>query len=159
MRGRHNEFAKTGIPASIVTKYLAEHGVVVEKAGLCSFFMMVTIGITKGRWNTLLTALQQLEDDDDRNQPMWRVLPEFCDAQPRCEKRGLRDLSQSIHEMYAKGDIARLVTEISLSDLQPAMKPSDAFARIAHPNAWASTISRAASRPRCRLRTRRASRC
>ena len=25
---------------------------------------------------------------------------------------GLRDLSQSIHEMYAKGDIARLTTEI-----------------------------------------------
>ena len=34
--------------------------------------------------------------------------------------------------MYAKGDIARLVTEMYLSDLQPAMKPSDAFARIAH---------------------------
>jgi arginine/lysine/ornithine decarboxylase len=33
--------------------------------------------------------------------------------------------------MYAKGDIARLTTEMYLSDLQPAMKPSDAFAHIA----------------------------
>ncbi len=41
------KFAKTGIPASIVTKYLAEHGVVVEKTGLYSFFIMFTIGITK----------------------------------------------------------------------------------------------------------------
>jgi arginine decarboxylase len=41
-----------GIPASIVTKFLAEHGVVVEKTGLYSFFIMFTIGITKGRWNT-----------------------------------------------------------------------------------------------------------
>ncbi|MDO8958352.1 MAG: Orn/Lys/Arg decarboxylase N-terminal domain-containing protein, partial [Rhodocyclaceae bacterium] len=47
-----------GIPAAIVTKYLAEHGVIVEKCGLYSFFIMFTIGITKGRWNTLLTALQ-----------------------------------------------------------------------------------------------------
>ena len=31
---------------------------------------MFTIGITKGRWNTLLTALQQFKDDYDRNQPM-----------------------------------------------------------------------------------------
>ena len=46
------KFAKTGIPASIVTKFLAEHGVVVEKTGLYSFFIMFTIGITKGRWNT-----------------------------------------------------------------------------------------------------------
>ena len=48
------KFGKTGIPASIVTKYLAEHGVVVEKTGLYSFFILFTIGITKGRWNTLL---------------------------------------------------------------------------------------------------------
>jgi len=126
------KFAKTGIPASIVTKYLAEHGVVVEKTGLYSFFIMFTIGITKGRWNTLLTALQQFKDDYDRNQPMWRVLPEFCEAQPTYERMGLRDLSQAIHETYAKGDVARLVTDMYLSDLHPAMKPSDAYARIAH---------------------------
>jgi arginine decarboxylase len=34
--------------------------------------------------------------------------------------------------MYAKGDIARLTTEMYLSDLQPAMKPSEAYAHIAH---------------------------
>jgi arginine/lysine/ornithine decarboxylase len=125
-------FAKTGIPAAVVTKFLAEHGVVVEKTGLYSFFIMFTIGITKGRWNTLLTALQQFKDDYDRNQPMWRVLPEFCAAHPRYERTGLRDLCQSIHEAYSRGDVARLVTGMYLSDLQPAMKPSDAFAKIAH---------------------------
>ncbi len=129
MSGR---FAKTGIPASIVTKYLAEHGIVVEKTGLYSFFIMFTIGITKGRWNTLLTALQQFKDDYDRNAPMWRALPEFVAKHPRYERMGLRDLCQSIHEMYAKGDIARLTTEMYLSDLQPAMKPSDAYSYIAH---------------------------
>jgi len=126
------KFAETGIPAAIVTKFLAEHGVIVEKTGLYSFFIMFTIGITKGRWNTLLTALQQFKDDYDRNQPLWRILPEFCAAHPRYERMGLRDLSQAIHQMYAKGDIARLTTEMYLSDLQPAMKPTDAFAYIAH---------------------------
>ncbi len=128
------KFAKTGIPASVITKFLAEHGVVVEKTGLYSFFIMFTIGITKGRWNTLLTALQQFKDDYDKNQPMWRILPEFCAKHPRYERMGLRDLSQSLHEMYAKGDIARLTTEMYLSDLHPAMKPSDAFANIARRN-------------------------
>ncbi len=71
------EFADWGIPAAIVTKYLAEHGVIVEKTGLYSFFIMFTIGITKGRWNTLVTALQQFKADYDENQPLWRVLPEF----------------------------------------------------------------------------------
>ena len=129
MSGR---FAASGIQAAVVTKFLAEHGVVVEKTGLYSLFIMFTIGITKGRWNTMLTALQQFKDDYDRNQPIWRVLPEFAAAHPRYERTGLRDLCQSIHETYARGDIARLTTEMYLSDLQPAMKPSDAFARIAH---------------------------
>ncbi|NBY67349.1 MAG: lysine decarboxylase, partial [Betaproteobacteria bacterium] len=47
------KFDKTGIPASVLTKFLTEHGVVVEKTGLYSFFIMFTIGITKGRWNSL----------------------------------------------------------------------------------------------------------
>jgi len=128
----NGRFAATGIPASIVTKFLAEHGVVVEKTGLYSFFIMFTIGITKGRWNTLVTALQQFKDDYDRNAPLWRILPEFCAAHPRYERMGLRDLCQAIHEAYARGDIARLTTEVYLSDLQPAMTPSEAYAHIAH---------------------------
>ena len=125
------KFAKTGIPASIVTKYLAEHGVVVEKTGLYSFFIMFTIGITKGRWNSMLTALQQFKDDYDKNQPMWRILPEFCQKHPKYENMGLADLCQHLHQLYAKYDIARLTTDMYLSDLTPAMKPSDAYSHIA----------------------------
>ena len=128
------KFDNSGIPASIVTKFLAEHGVIVEKTGLYSFFIMFTIGITKGRWNSLLTALQQFKDDYDKNQPMWRILPEFCQKYHKYERMGLRDLCQHIHTLYAKYDIARLTTEMYLSDLTPAMKPSDAYAQIAHRN-------------------------
>ena len=44
---------------------------------------------------------------------------------------GLRDLCQHVHEMYARYDIARLTTEMYLSDLTPAMTPADAYAHIA----------------------------
>ena len=121
-----------GIPAAIVTKYLAEHGVIVEKCGLYSFFIMFTIGITKGRWNTMVTELQQFKDDYDRNLPLWKVLPEFCQKHPRYENIGLRDLCRQIHDVYKKNDVARLTTEMYLSDMVPAMRPADAFARMAH---------------------------
>jgi len=126
------DFADTGIPASIVTKYLAEHGVIVEKTGLYSFFVMFTIGITKGRWNTLVTALQQFKDDYDRNKALWRVLPEFVAKYPENEAVGLRDLCEQIHGVYKANDIARLTTEMYLSDMVPAMKPADAYAKMAH---------------------------
>ena len=126
------DFADSGIPAAIVTKYLSEHGVIVEKTGLYSFYIMFTIGITKGRWNTLVTELQQFKDDYDRNQPLWRVLPEFVAKHPQYERIGLRDLCDRIHGIYKDNDVARLTTEMYLSPMECAMRPSDAFARMAH---------------------------
>ncbi len=126
------EFAERGIPAAIVTKYLAEHGVIVEKCGLYSFFIMFTIGITKGRWNSMVTELQQFKDDYDKNQPLWKVLPAFVAKHPRYERVGLRDLCREIHAVYRSNDVARLTTEMYLSDMVPAMKPADAFAKMAH---------------------------
>jgi arginine decarboxylase len=125
-------FVDPGMPAAIVTRYLAEHGIIVEKTGLYSFFIMFTIGITKGRWNTLVTELQQFKDDYDKNQPLWRVMPEFIRVQPRYEKMGLRDLCDAVHTIYRESDIARLTTEMYLSEMQPVMKPTDAYAQMAH---------------------------
>jgi len=126
------EFGESGIPAAIVTKYLAEHGIIVEKTGLYSFFIMFTIGITKGRWNSMVTELQQFKDDYDHNRPLWRVLPEFVAQFPRYERIGLRDLCDQIHSVYKAADVARVTTEMYLSDMQPAMKPTDAFSKLAH---------------------------
>ena len=125
-------FAEQGIPAALVTKYLAEHGVIVEKCGLYSFFIMFTIGITKGRWNTMVAGLQQFKDDYDRNQLLYKIMPKFVSANPRYEGTGLKDLCSQIHTAYKKFDVARMTTEMYLSDMQPAMKPSDAFAKMAH---------------------------
>jgi arginine decarboxylase len=126
------EFASSGIPANLLTKYLAEHGIIVEKCGLYSFFIMFTIGITKGRWNTLVTELQQFKDAYDQNHPMWRLMPEFIGKHPRYEKLGLRDLCQQIHTVYKDRDVARLTTEMYLSDMEPAMRPADAWSKMAH---------------------------
>ena len=125
-------FGSMGIPASIVTKYLAEHGVIVEKCGLYSFFIMFTIGITKGRWNTLVTELQQFKDHFDKNAPLWKVLPEFVTKHPRYERVGLKDICQQIHEFYKGRDVARMTTEMYTSDMVPAMMPSEAWAKMAH---------------------------
>jgi arginine decarboxylase len=126
------DFAEWGIPAAIVTKYLAEHGIIVEKCGLYSFFIMFTIGITKGRWNTMVTELQQFKDGYDQNLPLWKVMPVFLAKNPRYEHYGLKDICNQIHGIYAGNDVAHLTTRMYLSDMEPAMKPTDAFACMAH---------------------------
>ncbi len=125
-------FAEAGIPASILTKYLSEHGIIVEKCGLYSFFIMFTIGITKGRWNTMVTELQQFKDCYDTNMPLWRCMPEFVGKNPRYESMGLRDLCNQIHNIYKQYNVARLTTDMYLSDMIPAMRPTDAWSKMAH---------------------------
>jgi arginine decarboxylase len=59
-------------------------------------------------------------------------MPEFVQAHPNYERVGLRDLAGQIHEAYRRHDVARVTTEMYLSTMEPAMKPSDAFERLAH---------------------------
>ncbi|WP_017446618.1 arginine/lysine/ornithine decarboxylase [Gayadomonas joobiniege] len=124
------DFAATGIPAAIVSKYLAEHGIIIEKTGLYSFFIMFTIGITKGRWNSMVTELQQFKDDYDHNLPIYRVMPEFAAKHPEYAAIGLQDLCQSIHQMYRDYDVARVTTDMYLSEVEMAMIPSQAWAKM-----------------------------
>jgi len=127
-------FGGTGIPAAVVARYLAEHGIVVEKTGLYSFFILFTIGITKGRWNTLISQLQRFKDAYDANLPLPQAMPGFAAAYPRYDGTGLRDLCQGIHDFYRANDIARLTTDMYTSDLAPQMLPADAWAQLTRGN-------------------------
>ena len=60
------------------------------------------------------------------------MLPEFVGKYPQYEKVGLRDLCSQIHGVYKANDIARLTTEMYLSNMEPAMRPADAWAKLAH---------------------------
>src|SRR5699024_10912751 len=86
------EFDETGIPGLVLARYLAEHGVVVEKTGLHSLFILFTIGVTKGRWNTLIAELHRFKEAYDRNTRVEDIMPEFASEMPRYSASGLRDL-------------------------------------------------------------------
>ncbi|MBV6492825.1 MAG: Inducible lysine decarboxylase [Turneriella sp.] len=125
-------FDEWGIPAMVVTHYLAEHGIVVEKTGLYSFFIMFTIGITKGRWNTLVTELQQFKEAFDHNRPLWRAMPQFASKYPQYSRMGIKDLCFDIHSVYRARNIAQLTTEMYTSPMEAVMPPAEAFALMAH---------------------------
>jgi arginine decarboxylase len=125
------EFNTLGIPASIVAKYLTEHGVIVEKCGLYSFFIMFTIGITKSKWQTLIEKLQKFKNDFDQNKKLNVVMPKFSNQNPSYKELGLKELCLSIHEEYQKSNITKMTTEMYISELTPLMKPSEAFSMMA----------------------------
>jgi arginine decarboxylase len=45
---------------------------------------------------------------------------------------GLRELCDRIHAVYRANDVARLTTEMYLSEMEPVMSPAAAYARMTH---------------------------
>ncbi len=62
-------------PAAVVSKFLWERGLVVEKTGLYSFLVLFSMGITKGKWSTLLTELLEFKRNYDANVSLASCLP------------------------------------------------------------------------------------
>ncbi len=71
---------KRGIPATLVTAYLHHRGVEVEKTTDFTVLFLFSIGITKGKWGTLLNALLEFKRDYDANVPLAEVLPDAREA-------------------------------------------------------------------------------
>ena len=90
-----------GIPAAVVTKFLSARRIEIEKTGLYSFLVLFSMGITKGKWSTLVTELLNFKDLYDTNAPLKRVLPALVEAHPAAYanmglKRSLRASAPSV---------------------------------------------------------------
>jgi arginine decarboxylase len=128
------EFSAPGspsIPGVVLVRYLAEHGVVVEKTGLYSLFVLFTIGITKGRWNSLVAELHRFKSAYDGNAAIERLMPAFAAAHPGYAGRGLRDLCEALHTTYRDADLAELTTAIYTDPVEQVTLPADAWTAMA----------------------------
>ena len=74
-------------------------GVEVEKTTDFTVLFLFSIGITKGKWGTLLNALLEFKRDYDRNAPLSEVLPDTNSHPERYRGLGLKDLAA---EMFAQ---------------------------------------------------------
>ena len=73
---------------------------------------------------------RRLYDPASVDLPVAEYFQEIC--ADLLQATGARNIVCLVDMPAVKLDIARLTTEMYLSDLQPAMKPTDAFAHIAH---------------------------
>jgi arginine decarboxylase len=120
-----------GIPAAVVSKFLWERGLVVEKTGLYSFLVLFSMGITKGKWSTLLTELLEFKRSYDANLPLTQVLPSIAQAGGgRYQGMGLRDLCDALHGCYRDNATAKALKSMYTALPEVAIKPADAYDRL-----------------------------
>jgi arginine decarboxylase len=117
-----------GIPATVVTKFLSSRRIEIEKTGLYSFLVLFSMGVTKGKWSTLVTELINFRDLYEANEPVKRVLPALAAEHPDAyEAIGLRDLCAAMHASYVKHDLARAQKEMYTTLPEMALRPAEAY--------------------------------
>lgn len=122
---------RIGLPAALLTAYLGQQGVVAEKTTDFSVLFLFSIGITKGKWGTLINALLDCKRDLDANAPLERVLPGLVAANPaRYREMGFGDLAR---EMFGAMKELRTTEYLAagFSTLPvPELSPVEAYERL-----------------------------
>jgi arginine/lysine/ornithine decarboxylase len=127
----HGDLDARGVPATLVAAYLRHLGVEVEKTTDFTMLFLFSIGITKGKWGTLLNALLDFKHDYDDNTSLSEVLPALVRAHPDVySSMGLRDLAD---QMFAQLKASRQTHWLALafSTLpKPLLTPREAYQRL-----------------------------
>ena len=84
------------IPAGLLSAYLDEQGC-AKKSTDSTVLFLFSLGITKGKWGTLVNALLDFKRDFDANAPLKRILPRLVsENNDRYERFGLKDLAEEM---------------------------------------------------------------
>jgi arginine decarboxylase len=117
-----------GIPAAVVTKFLSARRIEIEKTGLYSFLVLFSMGITKGKWSTLIAELINFRDLYEQNANLERVLPSLVAAHPQVyASLGLRDLCGAMHDAYTEHEFPRAHKDMYTVLPEMALRPADAY--------------------------------
>lgn len=132
-KSRDGRLEKRGIPASIVGAYLNAHGIVQEKTSDFTILFLFSIGITKGKWGTLVNTLLSFRQDYDRNTPLAQVLPDLVESYPdRYGGMGLRDLADEMFARVAEGRNTEWMAKAFAELPKAEMTPREAYTRLVH---------------------------
>jgi arginine decarboxylase len=120
-----------GIPAAVVVKFLSSRRIEIEKTGLYSFLVLFSMGVTKGKWSTLVTELINFKDLYDANAPVKRVLPALAEAHPEAYgKMGLKDLCEQVHRVYREDNLPKAQKDMYTTLPEMAMRPAETYDKL-----------------------------
>jgi len=120
-----------GVPADLVTAYLVRHGMVPSRTTDHMVLFLFSVGITKGKWGTLVNALLDFKTAYDRNEPLASVVPDvFAAAPDRYARVGLRDLGDQMWAHLRESRQGHWQAQAYASLPTPEMTPRRAFQRL-----------------------------
>jgi arginine decarboxylase len=129
--GRDGRLKATGIPAPLLAAYLDAQGIVVEKTTDFTCLFLFSMGITRGKWGTLVNALLGFHRDVLANTPLKRCIPALVAAHPASYGAlGLGDLAASMFSATKKYRTTELMSAAFGILPTPTFSPVGAYERL-----------------------------
>lgn len=136
-----------GIPAAIVVKFLDTRGIVNEKSGDYSILFLFSMGITKGKWGTLLTELFEFKRLHDENAPLEEVFPDLTNTWPeRYSGMTLQDLVTEMHVFKKDHRMNELLQQAFSLQPKPAITYAEAYRNLVRNTVEQIPVSKAGDR-------------
>jgi arginine/lysine/ornithine decarboxylase len=139
--------APWGIPAELVSRFLGTRGIVVEKTGDYTLLFLFSIGITRGKWGTLVDALFDFKSLYDREAPLREVFPDLVRAHgERYRALTLPMLGDEMHAYLLQTELPRKL-ELAYETLpEPVMPPDVAYENLVRGKVEMSPLGQMAGR-------------
>ena len=123
--------AENGVPAPLAASWLFRNGIVPTRSTDFQLMFLFSIGITKGKWMTLLNSLLEFKRAYDSNRRLEDVLPELVAGNPkRYANLGLQDLGREMFEYIAKHNPTAHLNAAFEELPQAVMTPREAYIKI-----------------------------
>ncbi|PWR73062.1 Orn/Lys/Arg family decarboxylase [Methanospirillum lacunae] len=120
-----------GIPAALVVKFLDTRGIINEKSGDYSILFLFSVGITKGKWGTLITELFEFKRLYDENTLLEEIFPDLIESYPdRYSGMTLPELAEEMHAFKRDHRMLETLSQAFSLLPEPVITFADAYKRL-----------------------------
>ncbi len=119
-----------GIPGGIVSKFLDDRRIEVARTGDYTLLILFSVGITKGKWGTLIESLLEFKKLYDHGAKATDAIPSLASASPKYASMTLKELCQQMHDTMQELDLMKHSSEAVRSIPEPVLTPAEAYQKV-----------------------------
>ena len=144
---RSGKLAASGIPATLLAAYLDAQGIVVEKTTDFTSLFLFSMGVTRGKWGTLVNALLGFHRDILANTRLERAIPALVAAHPeRYGALGLADLAVEMFSAIKRHRTTEFMSAAFGVLPAPVLSPVEAYERLVNDDVESLALANLAGR-------------
>ncbi|CNL33294.1 biodegradative arginine decarboxylase [Yersinia aleksiciae] len=126
--GDDGKLVEKGIPAAVVTEFLGQRGIVPSRTTDFMVLCLFSVGVTKGKWGTLINVLLEFKQHYDSNTPVSICLPNLAKNYPQQYGHiGLKALCDTMFAYMKTSEMDKLQAAAFSHLPTPVTLPRQAF--------------------------------